>query len=115
MIGVQTDLAPRRLALAAALLGRFNAVTDRVSHQVRQGLGDGVEDALVEIGVLSAQFQIYFAAALPRHIAHDAREAPEQLVHRHHANLHHRALQIVQHSGLKGHGIGELAAQGSLG
>ena len=38
-------------------------------------------------------------------------KAPEQLVDRHHANLHDRALQIVQHPRLEGHGIGKLAAQ----
>ncbi len=115
VIGIQPDLSSRRLALAPALLGRFDAVADRVPHHMRQGLGDGVENALIEVGFLPTEFQIHFAAALPRHIADDAREAPKQLVHRHHANLHHRALQIVQHSGLKGHGIGELAAQRFLG
>ena len=65
----------------------------------------------VEIGVLPADVQFDFAPALPRHISHHAREAAEQLVDRNHANLHDRALQIVQHAGLEGHGVGELTAQ----
>ena len=77
VIGIQLDLSPRRLAQAPAFLGRFNAVADRVPHQMRQGFGDGVENAFVEVGLLTGEFQIHFAAALPRHIAHDAREAAE--------------------------------------
>ncbi len=33
------------------------------------------------------------------------------MLHRHHADLHYRALQIVQHPGLESHGVGKLSAQ----
>ena len=82
---------------------------------MRQRFGDGVKNAFVEVGLLTRKFEIHFAAALPRHIAHDAREAAEQLVDRHHANLHDRALQIVEHPRLESHGVGKLAAQKFLG
>ncbi len=101
----------RSLAQLAALFGRLDAVADGVADQMRQRLGDGVENSFVEIGVLPADVEFHFAPALPRHIAHHAREAAEQLVDGHHADLHHRALQIVQHPRLERHGVGELAAQ----
>jgi hypothetical protein len=53
---------------------------------------------------LSIQFD--FAPALPRNVAHHPGKAAEQLIDRHHANLHHGALQIVEHARLKGHGVG---------
>ncbi len=77
MKGMQPDLPSRRLAQAPPLLGRFNAVTDRVPHQMSQRLGDGVENAFIQIGFLSAEFKIHFPLALPRHVANDARKAAE--------------------------------------
>src|ERR1700684_2232420 len=77
-----------------------------------EGLGDGVENSLVEIGVLPADVQLDFAPALPRHVAHHAREAAKQLIARDHANFHDRALQIVEHAGLESHGVGKLTAYG---
>ncbi len=93
VIGVQADCSLRGLARFAALFGRFDAVADGIAHQVRQRLGDGVENALVEIGFLSADGEFHLAPALPRDIAHHARKAAEQLVDGHHADLHDRALQ----------------------
>ena len=90
-------------------------MADGVANQVSQGLGDGVENAFVEIGVLPAEHEFDLAAALPGNVAHHARKAAEQLVHRHHANLHDRALQIVEHPRLESHGIGKFAAQQLFG
>ena len=52
-----------------------------------------------------------FLVAQLRHVAHDPRKASEKLLHRHHANLHHGFLQLVQHPRLKRQRIGKLAAQ----
>ena len=61
---------------------------------------------------LHDQFHVF--AALPGHVAHHAREAAEELLHWHHADFHDRTLQIIQHAGLKSHGIAKAAAQGFL-
>ena len=115
MQGMQPDLSSRWLAQTPALLRRFNAVTDCIANQMGERFGNRVENALVEVGFLSAEFKIHFAPTLPGHIAHDARKAPEQLIDRHHADLHHGALQIVQNPRLEGHGVGKLTAQQFLG
>ena len=80
-----------------------------------QRFRDGIEQALVEGRVLSIQNQVDLLVALLGDVAHHAGEPPEQLLNRNHADFHHRALQIVQHARLKGHGIGETAAHGFLG
>jgi hypothetical protein len=59
------------------------------------------------------QFDLF--AALMGHVAHDARKPAEELIHRNHAYLHHRVLQIIQHPRLKRHGIGELSPQRIFG
>ena len=43
------------------------------------------------------------------------REAPEQLLDWNHADFHHRALQTIQHAGLKGHSVGKPGAQRVFG
>ena len=75
VIRIQPDDTLRRLAQLAALFGRLDAVTHRVAHQMRERLGDGVENSFVEIGVLPADVELDVAAALPRHVAHHARES----------------------------------------
>src|SRR5271165_1636916 len=115
MIGVETDHALRRLTRLTAFFGRFNAVADGVADQVRERLGDRVENSFVEIGLLPAERQFHVPPALPGDVADHAREAPEQLLHGYHADLHHRTLQIVEHARLEGHGVGKLAAQQFLG
>ena len=77
--------------------------------------GDGVQKTLVQIGVLAAHDQFHVLAALSGHVAHHAREAAEELLHRDHANFHDRTLQIIQHASLKGHGIAEASAHGFFG
>jgi hypothetical protein len=65
VIGIEFDHAVRGLARFAALFRRFNSMADRIADQVRQRLGDGVEDAFVEIGILSADSQLDIATTLP--------------------------------------------------
>src|SRR4029077_7923736 len=53
VIGIQPDLPSRWLALTPALLSRFDSVSYRVPIQMRQWFGDGVENAFIEVGLLS--------------------------------------------------------------
>src|ERR1700735_102203 len=69
MKSMQPDLSMRRLAQAPAQLGRLNAMTDRVPHQMRERLGDGVDNTFIQVGLLSAEFQIHFPLALPSHLS----------------------------------------------
>ena len=57
VIGVQADRAARGFSGRLALRGRFDAVVGGVADQVRQRIGERVENALVEVGVLSGDFE----------------------------------------------------------
>ena len=114
VVGSETDGSDGRLAAARARFGGFNAMADSVPDQVRDRLGNRVQQALVEIGVLTADHEFDFFAALFGNVPHHARKPPKQLLDRHHPDFHHRALEIIQHAGLKRQGIGQTAACGFL-
>src|SRR5262249_39506737 len=107
--------AAGRLSAAHTLFRTLDAVADGIADEVGQRLGDGIEQALVKIGILAAHDEFHILAALFGHIAHHAREPAEEVLHRDHADLHDRTLQVVQHARLKSHGIAEAAAQRFLG
>ena len=111
VISAQPQGSLRPLAGAHALRGRLDAMADRIAHQVGQRLGDRIQNALVEIGLPAPDDQLHFFSALSRNVTDHARKAAKQLIDRHHANLHDRVLQVVQHPPLECHGIGELSAQ----
>ena len=115
MVGFQTDRALRRLADPLAFWRILDSVAHCVANQMCDGLGDRIQDALVEIRLLSADNQFHLLPAVPGHVTDDTRETAEKLFHRHHADLHHRTLKVVEHPRLKSHGIGELTAQWLLG
>ena len=111
VISAQPQGTLRPLAGANPLLGGLNAMADGIAHHVGEGLGDRIQNAFVEIGLPAPDRQLDFFAALQPDVAHNAREAAEQLIDRHHANLHDRVLQVIQNPRLEGHGIGESSAQ----
>jgi hypothetical protein len=55
---VDPDRAPGRLARRQPRLGWLDAVVDGVADQVEQGVGDPLEHAPVELGVLAPQLQL---------------------------------------------------------
>ena len=112
MVGVQADRAARGFFGGDALFGRLDAVVHGVADEVRQRLAERIQDALVEIGGLPGQLQSNIFAAEFGDVAHDARKPPEKLLDRHHADLHHRLLEVVQNSRLKGEGITQSGAEG---
>ena len=109
--GMQADCALVGFAGGASRRRGFDAVIHGIADQVNQRFGKRVEQALVEIGFLAADLEGDVLSAELRDIAHQARETAEQLVDRHHADFHRRALQRVQHLRLEGQGVGELGAQ----
>ena len=100
-------MVPRAGLPFRAFVGILDPVPDGVPNQVRDGLGDRIQQTLIERSVLSFQNQVHLLVALLGHIAHHAGKAPEQLLDRNHADFHDRTLQVVQHACLQGHGIGE--------
>src|SRR5580704_11690818 len=115
MVSLETDGSLGRFTSASALFGAFNAVSNRIPNQVRHWFGDGIQQALVQGSVLPIQNQIDLLVTLLGHVSNHAGKSPEQLLDRHHPDLHHGTLQIIQHSRLEGHGIGEAPAHGFLG
>src|SRR5690348_4306852 len=115
MKGVQGDGAASRLRGSEALLGRLDAVVDGITNDVRQGFRESVENALVEIGVLTGDLEGHVLAALLGDVPDDAWKTAEELADRHHANLQHGLVQFVEDAGLKLEGIDELCANRILG
>ncbi len=88
----------------------IDCIADQVSHWFSQH----IENALIQVSVLAAHDEFDFFAAGLCDVAHHAWEAAEKLLHRDHADLHYRLLQIVQYSRLKCHCVCEFSAQGIL-
>jgi hypothetical protein len=55
---------PAAACPGCAALRRFNAVTDRVAHQMRQRFGDRIENAFVEIGFLARSIPVPLRARI---------------------------------------------------
>ena len=70
---------------------RFTAVVDGVGDQVPQRVGDGVEDARVQLDVLAGEHQpdvLGLALARQRQVAHELGEPCEHAVQRNHGEAH---------------------------
>ena len=87
--------ALRRLAGGQALLGRLQAVVQRVAHQVHQRVGDALDHRLVQLGVAADDLQRDVLAELGRGVAHHAPEAREGLADRHHAQLQRAVADVL--------------------
>src|SRR5439155_24028008 len=77
-------------------LGRtLGAVVDRVGDQVLEGVGDALQDAGVQLDVLSLELQADVLAGRRGHLAHQLREARDDAPYRDHRQAHgtlaHRA------------------------
>ena len=80
----------------ATRFGRLDAVVQAVAHQVRQRIDDALDQALVQFGGAAVGLQFDLLAHLAGDVAHQAREAAEHVVHRHHADGHHGFLQVAR-------------------
>ena len=85
---------------------------DGISNEVHQRFGEGIENALIEVGVLPGDFQRNILPTGLGDIANDARKAPEELLDGNHANFQHALVQLVQNARLKSHGVGKFGAHG---
>ena len=53
MIGIQINGTAGRFSRGQALVGRLDSMVDGVSNEMHERLGQGVEDALIEIRILT--------------------------------------------------------------
>ena len=111
VIRVEIDRAARGFAGGDAVFGAFDAVVDGVAHDVHQRLCERVENALVEVGILAGKIESDVFAALFGDITNEARKAAEKLLDRHHANLEHALVQLIENARLKRESVGKLGAQ----
>jgi len=95
LLGRQAHGSRFRLATLASLLGRFDPMIDRVSHQMDQWIAKLLDHGLVEFGLFTRKHQIDVLAKLARHVACDAGIFLEQSTDGLHARLHDRVLQIA--------------------
>ncbi len=94
--GAQTDDGALRLASGGALGRRFNAVTDRIPHQVKNRIEHALDEELVDLGILAAHLEFDVLARLSRQIAHHERHAAKNLSHRDEPDAHDAFAQIAQ-------------------
>src|SRR5215467_10689856 len=101
MVRVEIKGAARGFTGRDTVFGAFDAVINSVAHDVHQRFGERVENALVEIGVLTGEVERDVFAASLRDIANEAREATEELLNRNHANFEHALVQLIEDTRLK--------------
>ena len=81
---------PRALRTA----GGLDAVVDGVADQVHERLAELVDHRLVDARVLALQHELDALALLAREVAHQPREALEDVADRQHPHVHDRLLQL---------------------
>src|SRR5882724_5247814 len=111
MIGVEIDGAAGGLSGSQSFVGRLNAMIDGIAHDMHERLGESIEDAFVEVRVLTGDLESHVFAALFGDVANDARKTAEELFDGHHANLQNAFVQFVEDARLKCHGVGKLGTQ----
>ena len=115
MIGVEADGSFGRFTGGSALQRRLDAVIDGVAQQVHHGLGQRVQNALVEVGILALDDDVDLAAGLFGGVTHHPGQTAEHLLDGHHANLHYGALKFSENLRLEGENVDGLGAQRTVG
>src|SRR5882762_9074755 len=64
VIGVEIDGAASRLTGSQSFVGWLNAMIDGIAHDMHERLGESIEDAFVEVGILAGDFESDVLAAL---------------------------------------------------
>ncbi|MNI67251.1 hypothetical protein D3C73_1228730 [compost metagenome] len=105
----QDQITHCRFAGGDARIGIFNTVIQAVAHQVGQGVDDAFDQALVQFGRTALQLQLHLFIQFAGQIAHQPREAAEHVLHRHHADRHHRLLQVTRIAFQLAHAVEQVA------
>lgn len=69
-------------------------MVDRVSYQVRQWIFDGLDDCLVEFGLLPLHLDTDFLPTLDSQVPYDAGKLAPDVANRLHPGFHHPLLQL---------------------
>ena len=115
MIGIEINGTTCELAGREAHVGWFDTMVDGVADKMHERFGESVKNALIEVGVLASKFQGHILATLLGNVANDARETPEELLDRHHADFQNALMKLIKNTGLKGHGVCKFGTQGIAG
>ena len=75
----QDQPAGRIFAGLDTVLGKFDAVVDRIAHQMRERILDRLDDSLIELGLLAFHLDVHLFAAAKGDVAHRARELAQIL------------------------------------
>ena len=102
------------LPAATRSSGAFEAVVERVAHEVHERVAERVDHGAVELGVLADELQLDLLAELGREVAHEPREAQEHGFHGDHPDLHDHRLQRVRGAREVLHGLREARHVGLL-
>src|SRR5260221_14584851 len=84
---IQENRAASAFAGGDTVFAGFDAVIDGIANQVSHGFGEGVENALIEVGVLSGELQGAIFSAMLGNVANHAGKTTEKLFNRNHSNL----------------------------
>src|SRR2546425_730921 len=96
MIGTEAQRALSGLTAASAFLGTLNSMADSIANQVGQRLGDCIQQALVKIGILTADGEFHFLPTLSGDIAHQTWKTAEELFPGPQAHFHHPAVRLAE-------------------
>ena len=79
--------------------GRLDAVVHRVADQVHERLAELVDHRLVDAGALALEDELHLLTLLSREVAHEAREALEDVTDGEHPHVHDGLLELGRHPG----------------
>ncbi len=94
VVRVQEDLPRGPLLGLAALFRRLEGVVRAVADDVREGIHQQLDDALVQLDLGPLDLDLDLLSKLPGHVPDDAREATEHGADGLHASLHDPFLQL---------------------
>src|SRR5437879_2964921 len=99
MIGAQGDFAGFRLSSGAALGGMLDAVSDRITHEVDERIGNLLDDVVVQLGFAAGEIKLDLFAGGGGSIPYRARQARIEGADGHHASGGEFILQVVRELG----------------
>ena len=115
MVGVQLQNADHRLARFDPPLTTFNAVVERVAHQVGERVGDLFDHRFVKLGVGPADLQVDLFAEFLAEVANHTLEAAERGADLHHPQIERGVANRLDQGRDVGGGLHHLLAAQAVG
>ena len=92
MLGLEADPTGGRLSRRDAVFRVFDSVIDRIADEMHQGIGDRLDDGLVDLGFFPDELQFDLLLLFAREVPDEAEHLPEGARDRNHANAHRDVL-----------------------